>query len=457
MSARLENNLRLYPLHQMFAGALFWMPTIVLFLVEELGFARALSVQAVYYIAVVVLELPTGWLSDRLGRVLALRLVTGTWIASHLTFVFAPNVAGLLAAQVLLAAGYAFLSGTDVTFHFDTLEALGRSDEFVEREARSRQRLLLVTAGSALLGGAVGLIDLRVPFALSALAACAQGIVASRLVEPAVPGEPADDTALSGSPSETAESGRFGIARGLRHPALLWVAVYLVFQVVVIHLVADLSGPYLAESIGASSLRDAALITGVSAAAAALMGAFIVSRVPAMADRFGSVTTLVVAAVVPVAVLVVMALTISPWILALLPLRVLPRASASVIAPAIVGRHIDRQARASFLSLASLGGRLAFGAVMIGIGLADLALGPTLTLGAIVGAVLWTLVMLFQRLAIDATDIDRERVAHQHSHLHVHWGSHGHVHAEHRIPLRVHRHGHEHGHEHGHRHEPSPG
>ena len=42
----------------------------------------------------------------------------------------------LAIAQVLLAAGFAFNSGTDTSFHFDSLVAVGREDEFADREER---------------------------------------------------------------------------------------------------------------------------------------------------------------------------------------------------------------------------------------------------------------------------------------------------------------------------------
>lgn len=174
------------------------MPTVVLFLAEQVGLTTALAVQSTSYFAVVVLELPSDWLSDGLGCVIALRIVALTWIAAHVLFASSPGTAGLIVAQMLLAAGCALLSGTDVTFHYDSLEALGREDEFEEREAAARQRFLLVTASSALVGGALGTIDLRLPFLASAVFAAAQGVITLRLTEPgATDAAPAPDEVTS--------------------------------------------------------------------------------------------------------------------------------------------------------------------------------------------------------------------------------------------------------------------
>ena len=65
----LEANLRAYAVHQRAVGALFWLPTVFLYLIDEVGLTGALQLGALYYFTVVVLEVPSGWFSDRVGRV----------------------------------------------------------------------------------------------------------------------------------------------------------------------------------------------------------------------------------------------------------------------------------------------------------------------------------------------------------------------------------------------------
>ncbi|MEM9132670.1 MAG: hypothetical protein AAF962_10280 [Actinomycetota bacterium] len=459
----LTGSLGWYRRHQVVAGALFWMPTAFLFLVEQFGLATALRVQAVYYAAVVVCEVPSGWLSDRLGRVLTLRLVAVCWLGAHLLFVVAPSTVGLsgvVVAQILLAAGYACLSGTDVTLHFDTLEALGRAEEFEEREAEARRGLLLMTAATALIGGAVGLADLRLPFVLSLAAAAVQLVVSGRLVEP----PRAEGIGVS---AQRPSPGRdlVAVVRHLGRRPLTWIGLYVVAQVVTVHLASELTGPYLADVLGAalSDPRRAALATGATAAAVAVIGALVAPAVPPLARRLGLAATLLGAAVVPVGILLSMTAFTSLALLPFLALRGVHGATASVLVPAVVGGHVEQERRATFLSLLSLGGRLVYGGALLGlaaVGGAELGRGLSVAAGLAV-TLLAVVLVAYAALARGRVQLDHEHdhqhpsQTHTHTHVHLADGrTDGHHHHEHMPPF-VGAHQHEHAHEavrHRHRH-----
>jgi MFS family permease len=444
----LDANLVWYVRHQRLAGALFWMPSVVLYLIAQVGLARALQIQAVYYVAVVVAEVPSGWLSDRFGRVLTLRLAAALWIAAHGLFLVG-EVPALIAAQVLLAAGYACLSGTDVTFHFDTLESLGRADDFDALEARARRGLLLVTAATALMGGGLAFVDLRLPFVAALAASVLQLGCTAALVEP---------------PNSSGPTGRFlsdvaEAAGRLRDPVLAWLAAFVAAQVIVVHLVAELAGPYLAAVFDqpVEAPERAALVVGIVAAVAATLsaGALVVLR-PAI-DRIGLTPTLLGALLVPVLALAAMATASTIWIVPLLALRGVPGAVMAVLAPSVVGGRVERHRRATFLSLTSLGGRLGYAAVLVALGVAvadtDGALGTSL----VVGLSAW-LAVAFGRLLVPRFPTQVEHVhehihpAVSHAHLHVHDDDHhGHRHD----PPVVGPHSHPHDHapvRHRHRH-----
>ncbi len=463
----LFESLRWYRRHQLAAGALFWLPTAFLYLVEHYGFGRALVVQAMYYGGVVAFELPSGWLSDRIGRVPTLRLVALWWLAAHLLFVVAPGtlgLAGVIAAQLALAAGYASLSGTDVTLHFDTLEALGQADEFNDREAASRRDLLLVTAATAVVGGAVGLIDLRLPFACSLVAAAIQLFVSSRLLEPTGgpdPARPQDardggDRPRSSRPAASAlRSDLMATIGQLRQPALAWLGLYVVGQVVVVHLLADLIGPYLATVLGTvdTDLSRAALLSGMTAAVVALVGASTVLVWPKVARRIGLVAALLVAATIPVGLLVVMASFVSWLVVVFLAARGVQSAATAVLIPGVVGAHGPRALRATFLSLLSLCGRLAYGLALLMLSLTagnDLSRGRGLA--AVIGLVLLALVVA----GSPALARGRMQLVHEHdhdhraqTHEHFHWhGEQGDGHHDHRHqPDFVGGHSHRHDHQ----------
>jgi hypothetical protein len=66
-----------------------------------------------------------------------------------------------------------------------------------------------------------------------------------------------------------------------------------------------------------------------------------------------------------------MAVVASPWLLPVLALRSTQTAAASVIVAAASAPHLAKSLRATFLSLGSLAGRLAYGLVLLGLGRVD--------------------------------------------------------------------------------------
>ena len=130
---RLERNVRLYPRYQILFNLYFWIPVFFLYFSEFLPLGQVLRLEAIYYTTVVVLEVPSGYFSDRFGRRRTL-LVSSTALATSYTlFFFGSGFADFAAAQVCLAAGMAFNSGTDTALHFDSLAALGRGEEYARR------------------------------------------------------------------------------------------------------------------------------------------------------------------------------------------------------------------------------------------------------------------------------------------------------------------------------------
>ena len=351
-----DGNLRRYQVIVGATSALFWVPTVVLFFIEEFGLGDALKLQAIYYLAVVLAEVPSGWFSDRVGRVPTLRLVAVWWTGAFSAFLVADDFAVAALGQVLLAIGYAFLSGTDVTFHYDSLEALGREDEFEHRESIVRRNGMIVRAASVIVGGALGMVSLRLPYAAALAGALVLGAATTRLHEPA----------------RRVGHGRFrtdiaATIRLFRERLLGWILIYVIAQVILEHLASEFAGPYLAELLDEdiTDVERAPLITGVLAAFVSLVGAASVRRAPWLRQRLGLVGALTAVALIPAATVVAMATITAGSVVVLLALRNVQSGIAGVLIPAAVGQRVDPHQRATFLSFTSLGGRLAYGTVLL--------------------------------------------------------------------------------------------
>jgi MFS family permease len=341
------------------ARSYFWVPVLLLYALSQFDLRTALTLVAVYYLAVVASEVPTGWVSDRWGRTRALTAGATCWIAAHVCFLAAADhVWGFALANVLLAVGYAFRSGTDVAFHYDTLEALGRADEYEAREARVSRDALLSTAACCLLGGVLGSVDLRLPFVAALVAAGVELVIVFGLTEPSARSAAPDD------PRRMAD-----VLRRVAEPMLLWLVLYALAEVVMEHLVSDLGQSYIATVVGdgGDDLGPAAAVSGVIIAVVSVLAAVGAALTPALRRRLGTIGALRAVAALQVGVLGTMALTTSTLVVPLLGLRSLQPAVSRILVSAAAAPRLGAGQRATFLSLCSMAGRLGYGLALLGV------------------------------------------------------------------------------------------
>src|SRR5687767_12197928 len=120
----------------------------LVWLVQERGFSPALvaTVLAAGDLCVFALEVPTGWVADRLGHRRSLIIGSFVQVFAMLAFWFAASTPGLLAASLLVALGDAFRSGADEALLYRTCVALGREADFqaIEAKTGSVSRIALV-------------------------------------------------------------------------------------------------------------------------------------------------------------------------------------------------------------------------------------------------------------------------------------------------------------------------
>ncbi len=329
----------------------------VLFTRSRFGLDGAIQLAGIYYLAVVVFELPSGWMSDRFGRVLTLRLASLAWLGAFTCFLIGDDVFVIITAgQVLLALGYASLSGTDVTFHYDTLEALGRHGEYPDRQSRVAARSLVAAAGAAFIGGAAGLLDLRWAFAMSALLSAAQLAITFRFVEP--------PRLARADPIKVQARRCLGY---LTDAPTGWVFGYGVALVVLEHAAFTLLQPWLTEALGRSpdELGGAPLVAGVTVAATSLVGAIFARTSAPLARRLGLRFALVALGAVSALVVTVMAASTHLLVLAVIAFRSAQSAAAPVLISAAVAPVVEQRHRATFLSLDSLAGRLSYAVMLL--------------------------------------------------------------------------------------------
>ncbi len=354
---RLERNLRLIPLHESLAGAHVWLPVFVLFTRARFDLDGALVLASLYYLFVVVLEVPSGWMSDRLGRVLTLRIAALGFVGAQLCFALGDDAFGVvMLGQFLLAVGFASLSGTDVAFHYDTLEALDLAHEYTHRQARVKARGYLVVAASALLGGSLGLIDVRLAFVASGIASIGQFAVAARLTEPPHHREAAPFVAQLRI-----------CAASLRDRWLGWIFFYGVLMVTLEHVAFSVMQPWLTEVLDrpADDLGSTPLLAGIVYAVTAVLGAGAARGSARLERRVGTVAALVALGALSAVIVTSMAMWVHAAVLVVASMRSVQGAAAPVLIVGAIAPLTAQRQRATLLSMNSLAGRLGYGLVLL--------------------------------------------------------------------------------------------
>lgn len=358
----LRANVRRYPLFVAATSVSPWLPVFFLLFEGRVGFDGALALAATYYLAVVVLEVPSGYFSDRFGRRPTLLVATLALLAAYTGFATLDGFVALALCQTLLAAGIAFQSGSDSALLYDSLAATGAIDDYGREEARSRAVSLGATSVSCVAGGLLGSLSLTLPYVLAALTAVIAVALAWRFVEPPV--DRASAQSLVGQ-------GRM-VAQRLGDPVLGWLLLWHVLAFCLAHVPFELYQPWIrllgesGDALGAALAGGARapLVSGVVIGLSmfgGMLGAIVSLRAAA---RLGLSNLLLAANAVQLAIIAGLALALHPAALLLVLARNFAMNMTHAPVLAAIAPRIGAGERATWLSLQSLAGRLGFALLM---------------------------------------------------------------------------------------------
>ncbi len=352
---------------------------------QSLPLDQVIELSAIYYLSVFVLEVPSGYFSDRIGRRTTLLLAASSLVGSYCCFIIGAGYWWFAAGQFLLASGIAMQSGTDTAFLYDSLKTLGREAEYAQREADAEQWGMIMLAIATLSGGALGLIDLRLAYVFSLCSAVTMGILAWRFTEPV---HTPDSVSL---PQSFVTVVLSCLAR-LRDPVLGWIFAIVVVLYAMAHIVYEFYQPYI--SLLQLPLLEASayapLISGVVISISMFGGAIGARASVAWQGRLGLVGLLALAMFIQLGIVAAMAVAISPLVLMLVSARNFPM--SLVVAPvrSAIAPRISREQRATYLSLQGLSERLFFALLLLGLAV-DLEKGAPVNEPALLGILTSTL------------------------------------------------------------------
>lgn len=351
-TAAANRNVALYPWFKLMQSLIFAQAVWFLYFQAKLSAAEAIMLYAIADIATTILEVPSGYASDRFGRRMTL-IIAGccSTIGASLLAV-GDSFAVFAAGQIMMGAGGAFLSGTDSAFLYESLAAAGRADETEAQEVRAWRFTFIALALSAVTGGAMALYSFPLTFALSALALLIGVAISLRFTEP-----PQQDSA-----PQPGEVMRFtALGEALRHPVLIWLFALAVLMYGFSHIPFVFGQPFIEEALASVGLaEDAPLVSGAITTVMMLLSVAASLYATRLRHRVGLVAILLFAFGMQIALAGILALTNAPIVILVLLLRMVPDALSKPFITARIQPLLRDEARATYLSLQSLCGRVLF-------------------------------------------------------------------------------------------------
>lgn len=180
-----RSNIRCLYVIKMAKWFMLTMPILMLYYKDQ-GFSNAQSFQlkAFYSVAIVIFEIPSGYVADVLGRrkTLIIGAILGT--LGFLIYATTGGFLWFLVAEITLGIGQSFISGADSALLYDTLKYHNRTDEYVKYEGRNYTVGNFSEAVAGALGGLIATWSLHLPFVFQTAIAFAAVPAALLLVEP---------------------------------------------------------------------------------------------------------------------------------------------------------------------------------------------------------------------------------------------------------------------------------
>jgi MFS family permease len=166
---------------------MLFMPIIWLFYQENgLDLTDLFIIQSIYSVTIALIEVPSGYVADVLGRKNSLIIGTFFGMLGMVIYSFSFGFEGFLIAALALGIGQSFISGSDTAIMYDTLLELNRTKDFIKLEGRTISMGNLAEAFAFIIGGLLAEISLRTPFYYQIGIAFIGFFVAILLVEPSV-------------------------------------------------------------------------------------------------------------------------------------------------------------------------------------------------------------------------------------------------------------------------------
>jgi MFS family permease len=354
----MAGNLRLFYLFRLLATSYLWVPVFYHFMTSRgLGFDEIMLLAAIYSGVVILVEIPTGALADRIGRRTSMMAGALAMVVSCLIAYSAHSFAVFVLAEVFAAVSMSLCSGADSAYLFDLLQANGRGDEYPRREGTASAWHQAGSAIAFAAGGLLGEIDLAIPYLATAAVAGIAFVIALSLSEEDLPARV----------RRPQRSVRVELADYFRHMAeaigevrrrsgLAWIIVFSAVVFMLLRATIYLYQPYLeARSFGIAE-------TGFAFAGVYVVATVVAHNVQRLRQALGEPALVWGLLATLAASFVLLNQFAGPWALIMLAVQAGANGLYSPLVKPILNRQIeDSGKRATVLSIESIAQRAATG------------------------------------------------------------------------------------------------
>lgn len=335
------NVTRRYYAYRATVSAGFYLPVSVIYMdAQGLGLAEIGFVQGAFLFAMVLAEIPTGYLGDRLGQRNALAAGSLIMAAVMAGFAVADSTPDFAVLYVTWAVAWTFRSGTADAWLYDYLASQDDADAFTHVSGRANAVLRVVSGVTALVAGVLYAIDPAYPFlANAALTTVGLPLILSL---PRV-----TDADAAHDASFRIRDAIQVLTTELPRPSVRWIVAYAALFNLVFSVTRVFEQPAM-RSVGVSVAG-----LGVTYAAFKFVAAATASQAGAIEDQFGTKTVL--AALVPVVAITYASFAIIPVLV--VPALFVRRAIQRITRPvrtAYINDQITGVGRATVLSGVSM-------------------------------------------------------------------------------------------------------
>ncbi len=161
------------------------MPVVYLFYLDNgMSTEKFLVLKSIYSIAIVVMEIPSGYFADVWGRKNTLLLGSILGATGFLVYSFSFTFLGFILAEIVLGIGHSFVSGADSAMLYDSLKSRQSEKEYIKEEGRITSVGNFAEAIAGVIGGLLAAISYRTPFYFQTVMAATAIPAAFLLTEP---------------------------------------------------------------------------------------------------------------------------------------------------------------------------------------------------------------------------------------------------------------------------------